>query len=250
MGLLDSIFQAPQKLFGKNGGGSEGGARGGDPKPMGDYVPAAGGGIDVAATTRNMSSHAGAQEGMQGGAISDAGDALKEGMAHSKDVAGAAGMGGLGGGALAMGGKGALAKLSASQNGGAIQAGAAQPPVGIGTAADDQAMGGMGDMMPSINSDKHEKNMDGLADRAVEQFLNKLDPKLYTYKDPSFAPTPKDFDKPQLGILAQDVEKTSVGKSLIDKDPMTGLLKVKVMPMGSALAASVAHLNKKLDAKG
>lgn len=112
----------------------------------------------------------------------------------------------------------------------------------------DVPAGGVG----SITSDKKAKNggVDGLADRAVEQFLNKLDPKLYTYKQPGFSPDPNDFDKPQLGILAQDVEKTPVGKSLIDKDPNNGLLSVKIVPMVSALAASVAHLNKKLEGRG
>lgn len=85
-------------------------------------------------------------------------------------------------------------------------------------------------------------------EQTAEGFLDSLKPEEFTYKDPAFSPTPEDFNKPQLGILAQDVEKGPTGSTIVKEDPQTGLKQIAVKPAVSALLASAAYLKDENDA--
>lgn len=92
-------------------------------------------------------------------------------------------------------------------------------------------------------SDKNNKKdiKSGSAD--VSKFLDSLDAKHYEYKDTSEPGTAKG---PRVGVLAQDVEKSDMGKTMV-KDTPNGKMIDTVQGFGAVLAAQ-AEMNKRLKA--
>ena len=102
--------------------------------------------------------------------------------------------------------------------------------------------GGIGAM--AAMSDKREKTDIKDGDSEVEDFMSKLKPKSYVYKDTTKAGT-----KPgkQTGIMAQDLSLSEIGKKMVAKGP-DGSLRVQADAHGfTGLLASVANLNARLD---
>lgn len=85
-----------------------------------------------------------------------------------------------------------------------------------------------------------ENIKDGAKD--VGKFLKALSAKSYDYKDTSI---PGTAEGKRYGIIAQDLEKSDMGKSLV-KDTIHGKM-VDVPQSVGALLAAVSHLNKRLD---
>lgn len=80
---------------------------------------------------------------------------------------------------------------------------------------------------------------------AVQGFLDSMDAYTFKYKDPRDEPTDQPTGQDYLGIMAQDLEKSPTGKTLVKQDP-TGKKYLETGAMISALAAAVSHLNKRL----
>lgn len=88
-------------------------------------------------------------------------------------------------------------------------------------------------------SDKRVKKDVEPADRDVEDFLSALSAKKYKYTDPKYG-----FGE-YLGIMAQDAEKTPMGKDIVfEKD---GVKHVDLKRAFGAALASMAYLNKKVN---
>jgi hypothetical protein len=100
------------------------------------------------------------------------------------------------------------------------------------------------DMSESFPSDKRLKT-DMHPDPMVEDFLNSLHPYSFKYKDPSLDPTNRGT---HYGVMAQDVNKTPMGHSLIDKMDGQGHMGIDIKRgLGAALAAE-ADLNQRVNA--
>ncbi len=75
-------------------------------------------------------------------------------------------------------------------------------------------------------------------DQRTADFLDSLSAKHYRYKDEKFGAGPR------VGIMAQDAEKSELGRFLVMNTPEGKMLDTnKVL---SAALASVAHLNKRV----
>lgn len=90
------------------------------------------------------------------------------------------------------------------------------------------AAGGAGKMAATFGSDKKLKEGISDADDDVEEMMSKLDAKKYNYKD-----DPE--KKEHMGILAQDLEKSPMGKALVIETP-----KGKAVDIAKALGAMMA----------
>lgn len=86
--------------------------------------------------------------------------------------------------------------------------------------------GGGGDMMGSImkmapmiaamaSDENGKENIEG-ADEDMDEFLSSLDPESYDYKNPD---APGADSGRQYGVMAQDLEKSKAGKSVVDDTP-------------------------------
>lgn len=84
-----------------------------------------------------------------------------------------------------------------------------------------------------------EKKKTNIEDYSSEEFLDKLKPYTYDYKNPE-----RDGEGRQAGVMAQDLEKTEVGKqSVIDTDE--GKM-VDYNKLGPTMLASLVELNERL----
>lgn len=85
----------------------------------------------------------------------------------------------------------------------------------------------------------------------IQEFLDGIHPYSFKYKNPEDGSPVAPVDDRYLGVMAQDVEKTPTGNTLVKTDNR-GKKMLEVAPMMSALAASAAYLNdrvKKLEDK-
>lgn len=157
--------------------------------------------------------------------------------AFNKGFKGPQGMGESLGGSLAQIGKNIFAKPAATPSPIMADAGAAGTKAVPGLQMMQPLMGGLG------TSDEDKKSMKKEPDirDKFETFLDKLDAKSYTYKDPS---APGTAPGKRYGIVAQDLEKSEVGKSIV-KDTPHGKMVDTVQGFG-AIVASQAELNRRL----
>lgn len=103
-------------------------------------------------------------------------------------------------------------------------------------------LGAAGQVGAAFLSDKRVKRNIAPSGDEVKKFLDSLEPKKYDYKAGKGTPGKK------LGILAQDMEKSGLGKSVV-KETASGKM-IDNADAVSALLASVADLNKRLKKKG
>lgn len=124
---------------------------------------------------------------------------------------------------LRQGARSQQAQFGAQQQAGLLGAGAT-----IGAAA----------LMSDINQKTNIKD----SSKEIGKFLKAISGKSYDYKDSSM---PGTTEGKRYGIIAQDLEKSDMGKSLV-KDTIHGKM-VDVPQSVGALLAAVSHLNKRLD---
>lgn len=103
-----------------------------------------------------------------------------------------------------------------------------------GSAAGSSLGGAFGSWYPS--DERVKKDVKPEHEANIEGFLALLEPKSFSYKDE---------DKPRHGVLAQDLEKSLVGRDMIVTDE-NGVKNISVPDAIGALLASVAHLNRKI----
>lgn len=91
----------------------------------------------------------------------------------------------------------------------------------------------------SKSDERAKKNISKLSDKDIDQFLDSIAAKKFKYKDEA------DGAGKRVGVLAQDIEKSKVGKDLVKEDS-TGAKVLDVNNVIGALLTAVAHLNKKV----
>lgn len=138
-------------------------------------------------------------------------------------------IGGLAGtaGMMAMGGGGAAA--------GAV-------PVGATGLSPDAAGGTTGYSRAYMASDENAKENIKPKENAsgdIEAFMNALKPYMYNYKNEKHGSGEK------MGVMAQDLEKSEVGKTMVDQAP-DGTKMVDTNKAIGAVLAAVADINRKL----
>jgi hypothetical protein len=133
-----------------------------------------------------------------------------------------------------------------------VQAGINQANVGASNAANTaqqqaktgligglMSVGGQVAGMAAMASDKRCKKDIRSGEKDVREFLDSLTAHTYRYKDE----TKK--DRPRLGVMAQDVEKSSLGADIVVKSPQ-GFLALDLNRGFGALMASAADINRRL----
>ena len=133
-----------------------------------------------------------------------------------------------------------------------VQAGINQANVGASNAASiaqQQAKTGLiGGLMSAggqalgavaMASDKRCKKNIEKGDEGVKEFLDSLTSHMYNYKDES------NDERPRLGVMAQDVQKSALGDAMVVKTE-NGFLALDVNRGFGALMASAADLNRRL----
>lgn len=106
--------------------------------------------------------------------------------------------------------------------------------------------GAMNGFMSKMVSDERQKNAPAPGEGAAAQFLRAIEPKTYTYKNQAFG------QGPQLGVMAQDLEKAGpVGQQMVMDTPMGKMVDYgkgfgALMASNAALQQQVDELNKKL----
>lgn len=95
----------------------------------------------------------------------------------------------------------------------------------------------------SSKSDRSAKDASaqGVGDAKTSDFLDSLQAYEYKYKNPE-----RDGHGARLGIMAQDANKSEMGRNVVEGQE--GSLSLDIPKAVSATLASVAHLNKRLDA--
>ena len=109
-----------------------------------------------------------------------------------------------------------------------------------------EVKGFLKDVASSVFSDEDLKEDVGeITDDDIDEFLNNLKPKSFKYNE-----TGLDKGAPEgehTGIMAQDAEKSKIGRTLVEKDE-EGYRKIDVPQTVGALLATSANLNKRLKA--
>ncbi len=105
-----------------------------------------------------------------------------------------------------------------------------------------QAPKGLGQMLvQDVSSDENKKKVAAKANKQVNDMMDTLQPYAYEYKNPE---EPGAAPGPRVGIMAQDLEKSSIGKTLVKNTP-NGKMVDTVQGFGAVLAAQ-AELNRRL----
>lgn len=94
---------------------------------------------------------------------------------------------------------------------------------------------------------KHDSPSHRLDGSEVQEFLDGIKPYSFKYKDPKDGSPTAPVDDRYLGVMAQDVEKTPTGNTIV-KENAEGKKYLEIGPMMSALAASTAYMNDRVKA--
>ena len=101
------------------------------------------------------------------------------------------------------------------------------------------------DRMAMIFSDEDSKQMlTAQTDDEIDQMLSKLHPKEFEYNPKAIAAGAP--EGPHTGIIAQDLEKSKIGKRLVKQDSASGFKQVDVPQSVGTLLAATASLNKRI----
>lgn len=97
----------------------------------------------------------------------------------------------------------------------------------------------------TLMSDIHSKDALGdVNDMEIDRFLSAVNPKEFKYNEKAKAAGAPEGD--QTGVVAQDLEKSKIGKRLVKEDPNTGYKQIDVPQTVGTLLAVNASLNKRL----
>lgn len=91
--------------------------------------------------------------------------------------------------------------------------------------------------------ERAKKNIKEVKGNWVEDFLNKLSPKTFEYKEK------KHGEGPRAGVMAQDLLKSDLGKETVTQTD-DGMLGVDVHKLIGVQLAALKHLSDKIDKKG
>lgn len=121
------------------------------------------------------------------------------------------------------------------------QATAAAHGIGVANSAQGIQLAGAvaGAIGAGVASDERLKTNIEDGDSHAKEFLDALASKYYSYKDEKYG------EGPRMGIMAQDAEKSALGRSFVMNTPQGKMLDVNKAL--SAALSSVAHLNKRVN---
>jgi hypothetical protein len=134
-----------------------------------------------------------------------------------------------------------IARQAAAQRGVQMQSALANQQADANKAASDkQMLGGLGSAAMLMSDENEKENIKPQASSAdeISKFLSALKPSSYEYKDE------KNGTGEKIGVMAQDLEKTKVGKTMVDEAP-GGEKMIDTNKAIGALLAGMADLNKK-----
>lgn len=137
------------------------------------------------------------------------------------------------------------AQFMANQELERLRQGARQSQAETGVKQQSALIGGLGTVGAALLSDKNQKTNIEASSKDVSKFLNSLSAKKYDYKDGSMEGA---AHGKRYGIIAQDLEKSDMGKSLVMDTPNGKMIDTN-QTVGALLAA-VSHLNKRLEKAG
>ena len=79
----------------------------------------------------------------------------------------------------------------------------------------------------------------------ADAFLSSLSPHEFNWAAKGAAPSPEAASHPNLGIMAQEVERSPAGGAIVSQDPASGYKKLDAHALLSALAAGVGRLHER-----
>jgi len=112
-------------------------------------------------------------------------------------------------------------------------------------AADSNTMGTLANLGATVAMSDERAKVDiesGSGD--IKDMLDKLTAHKYNYKD-EIIENPS-MEKPQLGVMAQDLEKSDMGREMVSEDE-NGLKRVDYQNNASTMMAALAELNERLN---
>jgi hypothetical protein len=86
------------------------------------------------------------------------------------------------------------------------------------------------------SDEKCKENIQSEHPMEIEAFLESLSPKAYDYKE---------GEKNKHGVVAQDLEKTNIGRAMVEEDE-EGMKNISIPDAIGTLLQAVSHLNKKM----
>jgi hypothetical protein len=118
--------------------------------------------------------------------------------------------------------------------------------LGLAKAAASSSVSDEREKAPSLGAQSGSGTMDA-PDALVDEFLRRLDPKAFRYKDPSNEPISHPHGGEYLGVMAQDLEKmpNGIGQQLVDSEP-GAYKRVNTFPLATSLAAGLGRLNQRV----
>lgn len=142
------------------------------------------------------------------------------------------------------------AQFMANQELEKLKQGARQSQAEVGAKQQAGLLGAAGTVLAApgvmtMLSDKNQKINIEVGSKDVSKFLGALSAKKYDYKDTSI---PGTAEGKRYGIIAQDLEKSDMGKSLVIDTPHGKMIDTN-QAVGALLAA-VSHLNKRMEKAG
>jgi hypothetical protein len=96
-------------------------------------------------------------------------------------------------------------------------------------------------------SDERLKQERPSGHEGADAFLHSLSPHVFTWKDANAAPNPQAAHNPNLGIMAQEVERSPAGHAIVQEDP-SGYKKLDHAALLSAVAAGAGRLHERVSA--
>lgn len=94
-----------------------------------------------------------------------------------------------------------------------------------------------------FSDERHKHNVEHISDAEIDEFLSKMEPKSYEYDEDVVAKGAEPGKN--IGVMAQDAEKSKVGKTLIEHDE-DGVKMMNTPKTVAALLATTISLNNRL----
>lgn len=110
---------------------------------------------------------------------------------------------------------------------------------GARAAGQENVLGIAGSILGMFSDERVKENIED-ASAQVDAFLDEIEPKSFDYIDPCFG------GSDMIGVMAQDVQRSDIGKTLVSKDPTSGALQLDIRRTLSLCMASVARLAKRM----
>ena len=108
---------------------------------------------------------------------------------------------------------------------------------GGGQPQQQNPMGALGGLL----SDENAKEDIRMASQAMDDFLGSIDPQMFRYNQGP------DAGQERAGVMAQDLEGSEVGRTMVTRDEQTGMRQIDPQAALSALLAAQARINQRLE---